>query len=83
MVAQPPPASETIKTHNGLFAAFSFQLVKSGHVPVELGKSFSKVYEIRRTADYLVEEVGADRAGWAIERAKEFVAAMRKRCTAA
>jgi uncharacterized protein (UPF0332 family) len=54
---QKPPESETIKTHSGLISAFSLHLVKAGHVSVELGKSFSKVAEIRLAADYSDEEV--------------------------
>lgn len=81
IAAQPPPASEAIKTHSGLISAFSLQLVKTGRVSVELGKSFSKVSDIRLIADYSDEEVSADRAGWAVDQAKEFVRAMRAHCT--
>ena len=79
MVAKPAPASEAIKTHSGLISAFSHQLVKTGQVAVDLGKSFNKVAEIRLIADYSDEEVSADRAAWAIEQAKSFVNAMRAR----
>jgi uncharacterized protein (UPF0332 family) len=58
-----PPASESIKTHSGLISAFGLQLVKTGRVSVDLGKSFSKVSDIRLIADYSDEEVSADRAG--------------------
>jgi len=49
-------------------------------VSVELGKSFSKVSDIRLIADYSDEEVSADRAGWAVEQAKEFVKAIHVHC---
>jgi uncharacterized protein (UPF0332 family) len=75
---QKPPEPETIKTHSGLLAAFSLHLVKSGHVSIELGKSFSKVADIRLVADYSDEEVSPDRAKWAIEQAAAFVGAMRQ-----
>jgi len=78
---QPPPASEAIKTHSGLISAFSLQLVKTGRVSVDLGKSFSKVSDIRLVADYSDEEVSVDRARWAVEQAKEFVEAIRVRCS--
>lgn len=78
---QPAPSSETIKTHSGLISAFSLKLVKTGRVPVELGKAFSKVADIRLIADYSDEEVSAERATWAIEQAREFVKAMRAHCT--
>jgi uncharacterized protein (UPF0332 family) len=83
IATQPVPAAEAIKTHSGLIAAFSLQLVKTGRVPVELGKSFSKVSDLRLVADYSDEQVSADRATWAIEQAKEFVKAMRERHQAA
>jgi uncharacterized protein (UPF0332 family) len=50
-------------------------------VSAEFGKSFNKVAEIRLIADYSDEEVSADRAGWAIQQAKNFVNAMRARYT--
>jgi uncharacterized protein (UPF0332 family) len=77
---RPPPASEGIKTHSGLISAFSLQLVKTGTISVELGKSFSKVSDIRLVADYSDEEVSADRAAWAVAQAVEFVNAMRIHC---
>lgn len=77
---QPPPASEAIKTHSGLISAFSLQLIKTGRVSVELGRSFSQVSYIRQVADYSDEEVSADRAGWVVTQAKEFVNAMRVLC---
>ncbi len=76
---QKPPESEAIKTHSGLISAFSLHLVKTGQVSVELGKSFSKVADIRLVAEYSDEEVTPDRAKWAIEQAVTFVAAMRER----
>jgi uncharacterized protein (UPF0332 family) len=63
------PESEAIKTHGGLIFAFSLHLVKTGHVSVELGKSFSEVADIRLVADYSDEEVTPDRVKWAIEPA--------------
>jgi uncharacterized protein (UPF0332 family) len=70
---QKPPESEAIKTHSGLISAFSLHLVKTGHISVELDKSFSKV------ANYSDEEVSPNRAEWAIEQAAAFVGAMRQR----
>ena len=81
LIATQKPESEEIKTHSGLISAFSLQLVKTGRVSVELGKSFSEVSDIRLIADYSDEEVSADRAGWAVEQAKEFVKAMGAHCT--
>ena len=78
IATQKPPESEAIKTHSGLISAFSLHLVKTGHVSVELGKSFSKVAEIRLVADYSDEEVSLDRAEWTIEQSTAFVVAMRQ-----
>jgi uncharacterized protein (UPF0332 family) len=60
IATQKPPESEEIKTHSGLISAFSLHLVKTGHVSVELGKSFSKVADIPLVADYADEEVSPD-----------------------
>ncbi len=73
-----PPASETIKTHSGLISAFSLNLVKTGMMTPELGKSFSKVSEIRQAADYSDEDVTPERASWAVEQAQSFVEAIKQ-----
>lgn len=77
-VSAEPPESEVIKTHSGLISAFSLHLVKSGRVSVELGKSLSKVSEIRLAADYLDDEIELEKAAWAVEQAVTFVEAMRR-----
>jgi uncharacterized protein (UPF0332 family) len=71
------PQPERIKTHTGLISEFSVRLVKSGFVSTELGRSLSKVADIRLIADYSDEEVPRDKAAWAIEQASAFVEAMR------
>jgi uncharacterized protein (UPF0332 family) len=42
LMAHAPAPVALAKTHSGLIAAFSLQLVKSGQFPVELGKAFNK-----------------------------------------
>lgn len=42
----------TIKTHSGLIASFSLQLVKPGLIDIELGKSLNKVENLRLIAEY-------------------------------
>jgi len=66
----------SIKTHNGLISAFSLHMVKTGLVSVDLGKSINKVEDLRLLADYKGDEVEFDKAIWAMEQAKTFVAAM-------
>src|SRR5260370_28553520 len=78
IATQKPPESEAIKTHSGLISASSPHLVKTGHASLELGKSFSKVADIRLVADYSDEEVSPDRAEGAIEHAGALVGATRQ-----
>jgi uncharacterized protein (UPF0332 family) len=65
------------KTHGGLIAAFGRQLVRTGHVPAEFGRSLNRVHELRLTADYLVGPVQLDRAKQAIDEAEAFMASIR------
>lgn len=68
------PVEPTVaKTHSGLISAFSLRLVKTGRLPVELGKALNRAAEIRLVADYTGEEVTVDKAQWAIEQAASFV----------
>lgn len=68
-------ASEA-RTHNGLIAGFGLRLVKPGHVSVQLGKALNRVFEIRQAADYTEQAVSQENAGWAVDQADAFVAAM-------
>ena len=54
-----PVVAELARTHNGLISAFSLHLVKTGRVPVELGKSLNKVEDLRLIADYKGEPLTA------------------------
>jgi uncharacterized protein (UPF0332 family) len=67
-----------IKTHAGLISSFSLYLVKTGQVPVELGKSINKVEDLRLVADYQGDEVAHDNVIWALSEAKIFVSALKK-----
>lgn len=73
-----PVAPETIKTHNGLIAAFSLNLVKTGLVPVDLGKALNKAEELRLVADYKGDPMAIEDAAWAVAQADGFVQAMRQ-----
>jgi uncharacterized protein (UPF0332 family) len=68
---QTPP-----KTHGGLIASFGQNLVRTGKLASEFGRSLNRVQELRLTADYLAEPVPLDKAKWAIEQADGFVAAV-------
>ena len=66
------------KTHSGLISAFSLHLVKTGRLPVALGKTLNRAAEIRMIADYTGDEVTADKAQWVIDQAELFVGVVRK-----
>ncbi len=68
-----------IKTHSGLIASFSFQLVKPGLIDLQFGKALNKVEDLRPIADYKGDAITLDEAGWAVEQAELFVAAVRSR----
>jgi uncharacterized protein (UPF0332 family) len=61
------------KTHSGLISKFSLELVKSGQVSVELGKSLNKVEDLRLMADYKGDAVLEEDASWAVNQAEIFV----------
>lgn len=71
-------AAVNTKTHSGLISKFSLQLVKSGQVSVELGKSLNKVEDLRLMADYKGDTVMLDDAAWAVNQADIFVKTLSK-----
>ena len=73
-----PTAPEIAKTHSGLIAAFSLHLVKTGQVPVKLGKALNRVADIRLVADYTGDQVDVETAGWAVSEPERFVAELRR-----
>ena len=72
-----PVEAEIVKTHNGLISAFSLYLVKTGRVPVELGKALNRAEELRLAADYKGDPVENEDAAWAVCQAETFVRAMQ------
>lgn len=66
------------KSHSGLIAAFSLNLVKSGRLSVELGRALNRAAEIRLVADYTGEEIPIEQARWVVEQAAAFVEAIRR-----
>ncbi len=74
------PIEPTVaKTHSGLISAFSLHLVKTGRLPVELGKALNRAAEIRLVADYSGDEVTAEKAQWVIEHAAAFIETVRQK----
>jgi uncharacterized protein (UPF0332 family) len=70
-------SSEMGKTHSGLIHAFSQHLVKTARVPKELGQSLARAHELRLIADYTGDQVQAIDAQAAVERAEQFIAALK------
>ncbi len=67
------------KTHSGLISAFSLNLVKTGKLPMEMGKALNRAHEIRQIADYTGDEVGIEQARSLIEQANLFVETIQAR----
>ena len=65
-----------LKTHHGLIAVFSKELVLNGKVDKALGRSLSKVHDMRLLADYQGEPIEEVDAVWAIEQANIFFEAI-------
>jgi len=68
-----------IKTHSGLIAKFSQDVVVAGHLPADCGRDLANVQKYRQVADYTAESVDAADAAWAVERAEAFVDAVKKK----
>lgn len=41
-----------VKSHKGVRQAFGFQFVRTGVMPMECGRIFSKIYDKRQASDY-------------------------------
>ncbi len=77
LASDAPVVPEVVKTHSGLISAFSLHLVKTGQVPVELGKALNKVEDLRLIADYKGDPVELEDAAWAVQQAEKFVETMK------
>lgn len=80
MVKAPSLDQIASKTHNGMIAAFGMHLVKTGYVSVELGRAFNRAQNIRQVADYTGDLIAPDDVGWLVQRAADFVQAMKELC---
>lgn len=65
------------KTHSGLISAFSLHLVKTGRVPIALGKTLNRAEELRLIADYKDDPIEVADAAWAVSQAENFVNTIR------
>ncbi len=74
-------AQDQHKTHGGLIGSFGLQLVQTGRLPAELGRSLNRVHELRLTGDYLAEPVPLEKARWAVQEADTFVSAIQQLLT--
>ncbi len=79
LASKAPVPPEIAKTHSGLISAFSLHLVKTGLIPVELGRSFNKAEDLRLIADYKGDPLDADDGRWVVSQAQEFIEAIRLR----
>jgi uncharacterized protein (UPF0332 family) len=77
LAVRPDVDPATIKSHGGLISAFSLHLVKAGHLPIEHGRAFNRVHEIRLIADYTDEPIPPDAVRSAIDDAVKFVRAVQ------
>lgn len=77
LASDAPVVPEVVKTHSGLISAFSLHLVKTGQVPVELGKALNKVEDLRLIADYKGDPIELEDAAWAVQQAERFVQTMK------
>jgi uncharacterized protein (UPF0332 family) len=77
LASNAPVEAEIARTHGGLISAFSLHLVKTGRIPVELGKALNRAEELRLAADYKGDSVDTDATLWVVRQAREFVEAMR------
>lgn len=73
ILANAPVESEVARTHGGLISAFSLHLVKTGRIPIELGRALNRAEEIRLVADYRGDQVEEAQASWVVEQAEGFV----------
>lgn len=68
------PVEPTVaKTHHGLISAFSQHLIKTGKLPIELGRALNRAAELRLVADYSGNEVPVDKVQGIIEQSRSFV----------
>ena len=68
--------SDSGRTHGGLIGAFGRHMVKTGKVPVEMGRLLNRAHEIRLVADYTGDCMEPAEAAGLVAQADTFVALM-------
>jgi uncharacterized protein (UPF0332 family) len=69
--------SASVRTHSGLISAFGLGLIKTGRLPLELGRTLNRAAEIRAAADYTGGPIDADKAIWMVDQAQRFIDEVR------
>jgi uncharacterized protein (UPF0332 family) len=70
-----------VRTHSGLITAFGLRLVKTGRLPVELGRALNRASELRLAADYTGGPVTKGQAEWMVNQSKAFIAEVHRAFT--
>ena len=78
MKIEVPVREEVAKTHSGLIAIFSLHLIKTGKLPVELGRFLNFAHQVRLIADYQGDSVEPEKAAKVVEGATHFVETITK-----
>ena len=73
LMADEAASAGSYKTHAGVLGRFSEQLVKTGRVPVELGRMLRRAETARVLADYREASVEESDAARIVEEARDFV----------
>jgi len=76
----PTIPSDAVRSHSGLISVFSLQLVKTGLVPIELGRDLNKAEDLRLIADYKGDPVDQEQTIWVVKKSSIFVSAMISLC---
>lgn len=76
LVAANGSPDASTKTHYGLISAFGRLVVQTGKIEAERGRALNQVQHLRQVADYSGDPVTLEDAGWAVEEATTFLAAI-------
>ncbi len=64
----------TSSKHSGVIALFNRHFVKTGIIPIELGKFYSRVFDQRQESDYAyIPEIDQQQINRDIETAEELI----------
>lgn len=83
LVKAPSGDSTIAKTHSGMITAFGLHLVKTGLVPIELGRAFNRAQNIRQVADYTGDLIAPNDVDLLVKQAVGFVRALKELCQSA